>query len=118
MDNNLTTDELLIELEDAKKKIAEYEEKERINHISVIKRFGNKYSDEELAKEDTESLKDIADACERFAPSTEQPEILPVPKELPTYEEVQKRMEDDLVDYSSVFDYVAKSFDMTKLKIK
>ena len=117
MTDNLTVDSLLIELQDAKAKIAEYEEKERINYIKVIKRFGEKYTDKELGEKDLKDLKIIADACERYCPSTENPDILPMPKKRPSYEEAKKK-HDGLVNFSSVFDDVSAQFDMTKIKTK
>ena len=99
-------------LEDATEVIKKFEEEKRKNLISEIKKFGDKYSDEELEIKDLEILKEIADAVSRFAPSDESPDKLPVaPKD------DKKKMEDELgkterIDFSKVFEDVNKEFNM------
>ncbi len=108
-------EDLKLKLEDASSKIKQFEEKERQNYIKVIKKFGDKYSDEELQKEDLQSLEKIADAVSRFAPSTKEPEVLPV-----AAKGDKEEMEDNLekgkrIDFSKVFDDVKKEFNMSGL---
>lgn len=102
-------------LEDAIKRINKLEDKVKINYIKQIKKFGNKYSDEELEKVDLESLETIMDACSRFVYSDENPEIIPItpptkPKQRPTGEVFEK------VDFGAVFDNVAKDFNMSNIE--
>ena len=103
------------EFEDAMTKIKEFEEKEKLNYIKIIKKFGDKYSDEELIKEDLKSLEKIADAVSRFAPSNEDPEVIPVVAK-PNKEEMEKELDKGKrVDFSTVFDDVNKEFNMCGL---
>ncbi len=104
-------------LEDAVKRINDLEDEKRINYMKVIKSFGDKYSDKELEEKTLEQLEIIYDACERFAPSTEKPNLLPLGKHNrdKSYEQAEKR-ENGLIDASSVFDDVAKEFNMSKIK--
>lgn len=101
----MTEETLLKELNDAKEKIKKLEDFKRKYYIKAIKNFGNKYSDEELATEDLEGLKKIADACARYSdgefvlePATE------------VVDEVER------IDFSRVFEDVSKDFNMTKFK--
>jgi hypothetical protein len=103
--------------DDAVTKIKEFEEKERLNFIKLIKKFGDKYSDEELEKiEDLKVLESIADAVSRFAPSNDKPDVIPV-----SGKPDKKKMEDELekgverVDFTKVFDDVNKEFNMSGL---
>jgi iron-sulfur cluster repair protein YtfE (RIC family) len=108
-------EELRKELSDAVMDIKKYQEKERQNFIKAIKKFGDKYSDEELEKKNLESLEEIADAVSRFAPSDEKPDKIPVaPKD------DKKKLEDELdetkrIDFSNVFEDVNKEFDLKGL---
>ena len=89
--------------------ISKYEEKERLNLISKIKKFGNKYSDDELQKKDIDTLNIIADAFSKFEPSTEEPETIPI-KGQDSEEELKKKVEGERIDFSKVFDDVNKEF--------
>lgn len=96
-------------LNDAEKRIKVFEEKERQNFIKQIKKFGDKYSDEELSQEDLKGLEKIADAVSRFAPSTKKPDVLPVePKD--DKEDLTEKVE--RIDFSRVFDDVNKEFNL------
>ena len=108
-------EELRKELEDAATSIKEFEEKEKLNYIKVIKKFGNKYSDEELKEKNLKSLEEIADAVSRFAPSEEKPDMLPVGNKTD-----KKKLEDDLelgerIDPFAVYEDVNKEFNMSGL---
>ena len=105
---------LRVELSDALGKIKEFEEKERLNFIKLIKRFGDKYSDEELNKiEDLKILESIADTASRFAPSNDKPDVIPGGGKPD-----KKKMEDDLkkgverIDFTKIFEDVNKEFNM------
>ena len=112
---NFSNEELVIKLADAEKKIKDYEEKERINYIKVIKKFGNKYSDEELAKIDLKTLEIVYDAGCRFyddvADPSLKPEILPLGTKMKKDTDIPYR-----IDFANVFEDVAKEFDMSKIK--
>ena len=100
---------------DAEAKIKVFEEKERLNYIKIIKKFGDKYSDEELEKKDLKSLEDTADAVTRFAPSKEKPDVLPKGNKTD-----KKKLEDDLdegdrIDPFSVYEDVNKEFNLSGL---
>lgn len=114
-DTVFTNDELMQMLKIADSKIKVFEEKERINYITVIKKFGDKYSDEELEKKDLKSLEAIADAVKRFVPSDEKPEIVPIVSNKLLVKEAKGASE--RIDFTSVFDDVAKDFNMSKIKI-
>jgi len=83
------------------------------NFIKAIKKFGDKYSDEELKVKDLKTLEEIADAVSRFTPSDEKPDTLPVaPKD--DKKELEKELGDTKrIDFSRVFDDVNKEFNMT-----
>jgi len=108
-------EELTKDLSDSKKKTEELTEIVRENYIKAIKKFGDKYSDEELKEKDLKSLIDIADAVSRFAPSTDKPDVIPVaPKDK------KKKLEDEIekgerVNPHAIFDDVKKEFNMTGL---
>jgi len=99
-------------LSDAISKKEKAEEIIKRNYITAIKKFGDKYSDEELEPKTLENLKEIADAVSRFAPSTKKPDIVPIaPKD------DKDKMEDNLdkakrIDFSRVFDDVNKEFNL------
>ena len=100
---------------DAEAKIKVFEEKERLNYIKIIKKFGDKYSDEELEKKDLKSLEDTADAVTRFAPSEKKPDVLPKGNKTD-----KKKLEDDLdegerIDPFSVYEDVNKEFNLSGL---
>jgi hypothetical protein len=100
------------ELADAKAGKEKAEKIVRQNFIKAIKRFGDKYSDEELESKELKTLEEIADAVSRFAPTEEKADIIPVaPKD------DKKEMEDQVgkkerVDFSHVFDDVNKEFNL------
>ena len=98
----------------ADSKIKVFEEKERLNYIKIIKKFGDKYSDEELEKKDLKSLEDTADAVTRFAPSNEKTETVPMGSKTPKEEIVKTKH----IDFSRTFDYVRSEFDMGSIKTK
>lgn len=100
---------------DAKASIKAFEEKERASLMIKIKKFGDKYSDEELLKEDLKGLEKIADAASRFAPSDKSPEIIPVaPKG--DKDEMEKDLKDaERIDPFSIYDDVNKEFDLSGL---
>lgn len=101
-----------ITYEDAIRKLKEYEEKERLNFVELIKKFGDKYSDKELESKKLEELKVIADACSRFTPSMDRPDVIPM----------GGRMKEDtipegkVIDFSRVFEDVNKQFNMGKFE--
>lgn len=103
------------ELSDAKEMVTKYQEKEKLNFIKAIKKFGDKYSDEELKVKTLENLEEIADAVSRFAPSDDKPDTLPVaPKD------DKEKLEDELeetkrIDFSNVFEDVNKEFNLSGL---
>ena len=97
-------------IEDATKRIDELEAKIKIGYINAIKRFGDKYSDEELERENLESLETIMDACSRFAIEDNIP-ITPFRDEKRPDKTVIKR-----IDFSRVFDDVAAKFNMSNIK--
>ncbi len=107
-------EELKVKLNDANVLIGQFEEKEKLNHIKTIKKFGDKYSEEELLKEDLKSLEKIADAVSRFAPSDAKPDVVPVANK-----DDKTKLEDDVkkggkrIDFSKVFDDVKENFDMS-----
>jgi len=104
------------DFEDAKAKIKVFEEEKRKNLISNIKKFAaDKFSDEELAKEELKSLEKIADAVLRFAPSEKAPPILPItPKG--DKDEMEKQIKDGVrIDPFSIYDDVNKEFNMDGL---
>ena len=110
MENN----ELLQKLNDAEARIKELEDEKRVRYIKAIKRFG-KYSDDELENEDLKTLEVIADAVSRFAPSMEEPELLPMPDKVLTRKEVRAATEKRDRDLESVFADVNAEFNMTNL---
>ena len=118
MENNYTSDELLKKLDDAEKRILvlihdkkELTEHVKKNFITVIKRFGDKYSDEELAKKDVKDLEVIVDACSRFGDYSEK-----TPKILPLSHKTHKVEDDREYDLTNVFGDVNKEFNMAKYK--
>lgn len=100
-------------ISDAKEMIGKYEEKERLNLIQSIKKFGDKYSDEELQDKDIPTLEIIADAVSKFSPSEDKAEVLPV-----AGKDDKEKMEDNLeekverIDFSRVFEDINKEFNM------
>ena len=101
-------------INDAIKRIDELEDKIKRNYIDIIKKFGDKYSDEELAKEDLESLETIIDACSRFAdmPSEGKPVVIPFGNKMNKKTgELNRR-----IDFARVFDDVNAKFNMSNLK--
>jgi len=109
-------EDLTVKLEDAFGKIKELEKKKKLNYIKVIKKFGDKYSEDELLKEDLKSLEKIADAVSRFAPSEEAPDMIPVGNK-----DDKKKLEDEIgkgkrIDFSTVFDDVKEGFNMSGLE--
>ena len=107
---------LKVDFEDAMKKIKVFEEKEKLNYIKVIKKFGDKYSDEELKEMDLKSLEDTADAVSRFAPSNEKAETIPVVGKSDKEEMKEELGTGKRIDFSQVFDDVDKEFNMTAYK--
>jgi len=109
----MENEKLLKELADAKVKIAELESYKRQNLIEEIKKFGNKYSDDELIAKDSEILEEILDAVKRYAKRTEAVSdnipIVPDEKVMPTSHKI---------DFAHVFDDVLKEFNMTNIKMK
>lgn len=105
-------EEIRKELSDSRDRVKKFEEKERLNYIRQIKKFGDKYSDEELNAEDLNSLEKIADAVSRFAPSTEKPTTIPVaPKD--DKKGLEKELGDTKrIDFSNVFEDVNKEFNL------
>lgn len=106
MDEKLKSDNkrLIVELADATRKIEKLEDYKKFNLVTAIKRFGNKYNDLELESKSVEELENIADACSRFM-DEDLHELSP-----PVREEVRKIKR---IDFSRVFDDVAKTFNMT-----
>jgi len=76
---------LKVIITDAKEIIGKYEEDKRMDLISKIKKFGNKYTDEELQKKDIDTLNIIA-------------------------EEMEEKIKGKRIDFSKVFDDVNKEF--------
>jgi hypothetical protein len=102
-------EELKVSLADAKELLAKFEEKERLALIQKIKKFGDKYSDEELQNKDIDTLNIIADAFSKFKPSEEPAEPLPK-KGQDSKEEMEEELKGKLIDFSKVFDDVNKEF--------
>ena len=101
---------------DARAKIKIFEEEKKKNYIKDIKKFGDKYSDEELEEMNLKSLEDTAEAVSRFAPSNEKAETIPIAAK-PAKEEMKKELDEGKrVDFSTVFDDVNAKFNMSKLK--
>lgn len=111
-------EDLRKELSDANSKVTKFEEKERLNYIKAIKKFGDKYSDEELKDKKLPELEVIADAVLRFLPSDEKPDTIPIaPKD--DKEELEKKLGDaKRIDFSNVFEDVNKEFNMTGLDMR
>ena len=105
-----------LNLADAEKRIEELESKIKDNYIAIIKRYGDKYTQEELEKEDLESLETIIDAVRRFMPSDERAEVIPITpyrdEKKPDHTVIKR------IDFSRVFEDVAKEFNMSNLKVK
>ena len=93
--------ELLKELKDAKSLIAKYEEKERLHLISQIKKFGNKYSDEELKDKDIDTLEIIVDACRKLSPIDDDYTVEPNTESAKTVK---------LIDFTKTFHDVNSEF--------
>lgn len=102
-------EDLITKLEDAVKVIKQFEEEKRLDLIKKIKKFGDKYTDEELQKKDVNTLKIIADAFSKFEPSMEEPEVIPI-KGGDSKEEMEKKIEGEHIDFSKVFEDVNKEF--------
>lgn len=97
-------------------RIKELEDRERIRLIKSIKKFGDKYSDEELEDKELKSLIEIEDAVSRFAPSEEKPNVLPIaPKEGKEEMEKELKKDSERIDFSRVFEDVNKEFNMSNL---
>lgn len=103
-------EELKTKFEDALKTIEEFKEKEKLNLIKKIKKFGDKYSDEELQKKDLNTLHIIADAFSKFEPSSEKAEVLPLAGQDSKEELEEKLKEEEHVDFSKTFEDVNKQF--------
>ena len=101
------------DFEDAQAKIKIFEEKERVNFIKVIKKFGDKYSDEELEKMNLKSLEDTAEAVVRFAPSETKTEVIPVANKGDKKEMEKELDKSERIDFSRVFEDVNKEFNMS-----
>ncbi len=112
---DLELKDLIEKLENAKKLNDSLASELRENYIAKIKKFGDKFSDEELEAKNLNSLKEIADAVSRFAPSEDKPEVIPV-----AGKDDKKKMEDEIgkeerIDFSKVFDDVRSEFNMQGL---
>ena len=77
--------------------------------ITKIKKFGNKYTDEELQEKNIETLNIIADAFSKFEPSNEEPDKIPM-KGADSKEELEEKIKGKRIDFSKVFDDVNKEF--------
>ena len=114
-----TNEELTEMLKVADSKIKSFEEKERINYIKIIKKFGDKYSDQELEKKDLKDLEVIVDACSRFHDisedkSKDKPETIPIGHKTPKEDlKVEGR-----IDFANAFADVSEDFDMGGVKVK
>ncbi|KKM92027.1 hypothetical protein LCGC14_1222510, partial [marine sediment metagenome] len=102
-------EELKVGLADAKSLLAKFEEKEKLNLIKSIKRFGDKYSDEELQNKDIDTLNIIADAFSKFEPSNEEPDKIPM-KGGDSKEDLEKKIKGERIDFSKVFNDVNEEF--------
>lgn len=104
------------ELIDSKdERIKELEDRERIRLISSIKKFGDKFSDEELKVKNLNSLIEIEDAASRFAPSEEKPDTIPIaPKNDKDEMEKELKKDSERIDFSRVNDDINKDFEMSR----
>jgi hypothetical protein len=109
----MENEELLQELEDARKKIAKYDEERKSNFIRAIKKFGDKYSDEELEEKDLETLEIVYDACKRFSDIAIEPEI---PTPLPMGNKIDEKEIPTRIDFARIWEDVSKDFNMEGLK--
>lgn len=100
---------LKVILTDAKEIIGKYEEEKRMSLIEKIKKFGNKYTDEELQTKDIDTLNIIADAFSKFEPSMEEPDKLPM-KGADSKDKMEEKIKGKRIDFSKVFDDVNKEF--------
>jgi len=103
----MENEKLLKELADAKVKIAELESFKRRNLIAEIKKFGNKYSEDELIEKGSDILEEILDAVRRFGDSSSAT-VLPIAAR----PEIEEK-----VDFTTVFEDVNKEFNMKNIKI-
>jgi len=125
--------------------MTDLEDWKRMNLIQAIKKFGDKYSKEELEVKDEKTLEVILDSCIRSSniswtsfidsyfgdePTDLEPDIKPDTKPIiepiaePIDEETVKEVEEfkkipaQKIDFASAFDDVSKDFNMVNIKIR
>ena len=110
-----TREALIVELADAHSEIKKFKDEKRLDYIKQIKRFGDKYSDEELESKDLESLKTIHDAVSRFYDelNTKDDEV----EKIPMRTKIRKdHRPEERIDFSKTFEDVNEQFNMSGIR--